>query len=352
MAKTVVGLFDSVREAQNVASDLRDLGFNDSAIELVSQEAFGGSQSDMLNIVTGAGIPSSDARLYVEGVRQGGALAIAQVDDSQVNEVVSVMNRHNIVDIESRRDMYSSVSTDADVTSATLSTGTTGGTQMADTSYTTGRSVDVDTTRTDYGTTGRTTNVDDEVAIPIVEEEIRVGKREVERGGVRVDVDVQEIPVEEQVRVRDEHVQVERRRVDQPISSADTAFQEGTFEVRETDEEVVVDKQARVVEEVVIRKDVEERTETVSDTVRRTDVDVEEISGTTRTSGTTSSGYTTSGTTGTTGTTVDTNYSTTDTSGTTGTTGSSRGGGLTDRIEGATGLDVDRDGDVSGSSRR
>src|SRR3712207_1068948 len=160
MAKTVVGLFDNAAEAQNVARDLRDLGFNDAAIELVSQNAFGGSQSDMLNIVTGTGLPHDDARLYVEGVRRGGALAIAQVDDAQVNEVVSVMNRHNLVDIESRRDLYGSATTDADVTSATLSTGstsdyTTTSAHMADTTYDTGRSVDVDTTSTDDGTTGR-----------------------------------------------------------------------------------------------------------------------------------------------------------------------------------------------------
>ncbi len=75
-----------------------------------------------------------------------------------------------------------------------------------------------------------------------------------------------------------------RRPVDQSASDVDTtAFQEGTFEVRERDEEVVVDKQAWVVEEVIINKDVNERSETVRDTVRRMDVDIEEISGSTRT---------------------------------------------------------------------
>jgi stress response protein YsnF len=319
MSKTVVGLFDSARDAQDVASDLRDLGLGSTDVDLVTQDAFGGSQSDMLNIVTGAGIPSSDARLYVEGVRRGGALVIAQTDDSQVNDVVSVMNRHNIVDIESRRDMYATTDTDvdADVTRATLSTsGTTGA---------------VDTTYSGTSTTGTTgtrntqVNTGDEIAVPIVEEEIRVGKREVEKGGVRVNTRVEEVPVEEQVRLRDEEVHVERRRVDQPVDNIDAVIKEGTFEVRETDEEAVTSKQARVVEEVVISKDVQERTETVQDTVRRTDVDIEQVPGQTRTSG-----YTTSGTTGTTGTS----------------------GGLTDRIEGATGLDIDRDGDAGGRKRR
>ena len=38
----------------------------------------------------------------------------------------------------------------------------------------------------------------------------------------------------------------------------------------------MVSKEARVTEEVVVRKDVEQRTETISDTVRKTEVDVED----------------------------------------------------------------------------
>ncbi len=78
--------------------------------------------------------------------------------------------------------------------------------------------------------------------------------------------------------MREEHVTVERRPVNRAVSDADvSAFKEGTIEVTETAEEAVVAKQARVVEEVVVGKQVEERTETVRDTVRRTDVEVEQI---------------------------------------------------------------------------
>jgi len=137
-----------------------------------------------------------------------------------------------------------------------------------------------------------------EVAIPVVEEEIRVGKREVESGGVRVETRVEETPVNEQVTLRDENVTVERRPVDRAVDAGTVtdAFREGTFEVRERDEEAVVQKEARVVEEVVVNRDVEQRTETIQDTVRRTDVDVEQIPGQTRTTG-----YTETSTTGTTG---------------------------------------------------
>lgn len=120
----------------------------------------------------------------------------------------------------------------------------------------------------------------EEISVPVTEEELRIGTREVERGGVRVTTRVEERPVQEQVTLRDEEVTVERRPVDRAITDADvTDFQEGVFEVRERDEEAIVNKRAQVVEEVVISKDVEERTETVQDTLRRTDVNIEELPG-------------------------------------------------------------------------
>lgn len=115
-----------------------------------------------------------------------------------------------------------------------------------------------------------------EATIPVVEEELEVGKR-AKQQDVRVHTRVTERPVEEQVRLREEQVHVERRPVDRPVSAADRqAMREGTIEVSETREEPVVSKQARVVEEVAIRKDVEQHTETVRDTVRRTEVEVEQ----------------------------------------------------------------------------
>ena len=118
---------------------------------------------------------------------------------------------------------------------------------------------------------------DKEAVIPVVEEELRVGKREVEKGGVRITSKVTETPVEEEVRLREERINVERRPVDRPVTSSDNAFQMGAIEVTESAEEAVVAKSARVVEEVVVNKDVQERTETVRDTLHRTDVDVEQV---------------------------------------------------------------------------
>jgi uncharacterized protein (TIGR02271 family) len=155
-----------------------------------------------------------------------------------------------------------------------MSTGTTGypADTMTDTTIRSGSTTNVRNDR----------NLDDsDRVIPVVEEEIDVSKRQVEKGGVRVTSHIEERPVEEQVNLREERVHVERRPVDRPVTDADaSAFQETSFEMRETAEEPVVRKRARVVEEVIIDRDVTERTETVRDTVRRTDVDVEQTGGT------------------------------------------------------------------------
>lgn len=121
-----------------------------------------------------------------------------------------------------------------------------------------------------------------ETTLPVIEEEIRIGKRQVESGGVRVQTHVTERPVEERVTLQEERVHVERRAVDQPLSAANAeAFKEGVVEISLMGEEVVTSKQARVVEEVVVGKEMVEHQETIRDTVRRTDVEIEEINSTT-----------------------------------------------------------------------
>jgi uncharacterized protein (TIGR02271 family) len=113
-------------------------------------------------------------------------------------------------------------------------------------------------------------------SIPVIEEEVKVGKREVAGGGVRIFKNVYEVPVEEDVTLRDERVVVERVPVDKPATEADLgAFKEGTMEFRERTEEPVISKKARVVEEVRVGKEVNERTERIRETAKKTGVEVE-----------------------------------------------------------------------------
>lgn len=112
-----------------------------------------------------------------------------------------------------------------------------------------------------------------EQVIPVVKEELRVGKRPVERRH-RIRIYPIETPVEEQVTLRDERVVIERRPASGPADPG--ALQPHEVEVIERHEEPVIEKRARGVEEVVVRKEAQEHTETVRDKVRETRVEVED----------------------------------------------------------------------------
>jgi len=116
---------------------------------------------------------------------------------------------------------------------------------------------------------------EDEIRMPIIEEQLRIGKRTVKSGGVRVHTHVEEEPVQEQVKLHEEKVSVERRPANRLVENAPGAFKEGTIEVKEISEVPVADKQVRVSEEIVINKQVTEHEETVRDTVKRREVDVD-----------------------------------------------------------------------------
>ena len=90
---------------------------------------------------------------------------------------------------------------------------------------------------------------------------------------MRVRTFTSEEPVERNVNLHDETVHVHREPANRPASDAD--FQDRSVEMHEYTEEPVVRKSARVVEEVVLDKDARDHTETVRDTVRHTEVDVE-----------------------------------------------------------------------------
>ncbi|HEY8565497.1 MAG TPA: YsnF/AvaK domain-containing protein [Beijerinckiaceae bacterium] len=292
----------------------------------------GAAAGGLVGSLVGAGVPEEHAHSYAEGVRRGGTLVTVRADDQYVDRVVDILDDHGSVDMDEREQTWrSSGWKGLNEGSGYTSTGmgaaagagaglvgaagsTTTGTNYGTSSTSSGSGVtgalgraadkvtgtvsdaaaglsgstDRTTTGTSYGATGTGT---DREAIPIVEEQIAVGKREVNRGRVRVHSYVVEQPIQEQVTLREEHVHVDRRPVDRPITDADRLFQERTIEAVERDEQAVVAKEARVKEELVINKEVEQRQETISDTVRRTEVEVEDERGN-RISGTGTTGTT------------------------------------------------------------
>jgi uncharacterized protein (TIGR02271 family) len=253
MASTVIGFYDTDTTAQQVIQELQAQGVSRQAIDHVTGS---GSAETVAEKLVSAGAPRNEAELYQRGIEGGGSLITVTVDETQAAQTASIMQKHDPIYIEALNEWLSS----RDTTAAVAGSATDNGMHV-------GNAVSAGS---DVG----------ETSIPVVEEQLRVGKREVSRGGVRVSSYVTETPVEEQIRLRDETIYVERRPVDRPLSSSDgDLFRERTLELTETDEEVVVAKEVRVVEEVIVSKAVEERVETVRDKVRRTDVDIEHVGG-------------------------------------------------------------------------
>jgi uncharacterized protein (TIGR02271 family) len=218
----------------------------------------------MIGALIDLGIPEESAHMYAESVRRGNVLVAAQVADNRVNEATRIMNHSGLIDIEREAEGWrSSGWTGFDYDDEPVRA------NIAD------RRVTADTNGRSHLRDGA-----DEETIEVVEEDIQIGKRAVETGGVRVSSHVREVPVEKEVRLREEHVTIERRPVDRPATEADLRnLREETIEVRETREEPVIAKEARVVEEIRVRKDAEERSQKVQDTVRRTEVEVEQLGG-------------------------------------------------------------------------
>jgi uncharacterized protein (TIGR02271 family) len=272
MTTTIVGLFDHRPDAHAVAQALHTVGLAPDAVSVVVTGVYGGTDADLRALLVTAGAAPSTADVYVAEVARGGTLVIGHADSAAVPTVVDIMQQHHIVDIEHRRKQRA-VPTAVQASPAPRRSRPLRRTSTTPTGGPRGRAT------VDAATPG----THDEIAVPIVEEELRIGTRQVDTGGVRVVTHVEEVPVQEQVTVRTEQVHIERRAVDRVVGDGDIPpLHDGTIEVRGTAEEVVVDKQTRIVEEVVIRKDIEEHTETVSDTVRRTDVQVEDLPGPSR----------------------------------------------------------------------
>ena len=129
-------------------------------------------------------------------------------------------------------------------------------------------------------------HVVEEEVIPVVKETVVIGKRVADHGrDITVRTRVVSDTVSEDVTLRDETVSVEKRAVNERISGADAKAildrGEGKVTMTERDEEVVVGKDAVVTDEVVVKKTADEKVEHVTETVRKTDVDVDK-GGTTR----------------------------------------------------------------------
>lgn len=247
MKQTVFGIFDKQSDAQKAVRQLVDDGFSNGLIDVHSTTRGDATTTSTKNRDKDSGDNignffsnlfgnnKEEARTYSDVARQGTVVTVHATSIDEAERAARVLDKFGAIDANER---------------AMKSRQTTG--------------------RTD-----RTATADTDKSIPVIEEEMEVGKREVETGGVRVRSRIIERPVEEHLRLREEHVHVDRKQVDRPATEADFRnFKEGEAEMTEHAEVPVVNKESRVVEEVNLKKETRERDQTIKDRVRETDVDV------------------------------------------------------------------------------
>lgn len=251
MGDTLVALYKKPAQAESAMQELIAHGIQQYCVRAEPDHSGGAAGITQENVFDT--VFQSDQEMaaqYRRAVAAGLTLVTVSTDnDVEGRQALDILSRHEPVDLDAVTEPVAGTDADEDFASA--------GTQGAATEPTT----------QDAG-----------IRIPVVQEQVTVGKRQVERGGVRVMQRVVDAPARQDVALNEERITVERRPLDEPAISAGLSnFEEGTFEMRESIEVPVVDKTARVVEEVVINKEASQRTESVDATERRTDVHVEQV---------------------------------------------------------------------------
>jgi uncharacterized protein (TIGR02271 family) len=288
MSRTITALFDTRADAEAGRQRLLDANLDTDNIQIMDKSSAGETgystpeAPGMWASIKNAFLPDEDRHVYEEGVRRGGFLLVADVDADQADDAVRALDEANVksVDIDQRANQWMSEGWKRPVAGAGMA-GMSSGIQRSAPMSAQSANLQGSVGRTDALRTDSLQRDTTAKSIPVVEEQLKIGKREVQQGGVRVYSRIVETPVNESIGLREEHVEVQRRAVDQPINPADAdAFKERSIEMRETAEEAVVQKSARVVEEVMVSKQVNERQEQIHDTVRHTEVEVERLAGT------------------------------------------------------------------------
>jgi stress response protein YsnF len=228
MTTSIIGLFESSDIASKVLGELSKAGFKKDAVEIIENVA----ASKITSRLVEAGYEKDKAESYGKAMQKGGALIVAEAPDDKADEALDMMRSFKALSPEALLEK--------------LGNQTPEETQSAQ----------------------------------VIEEELEVGVART-TGGKRLKTEVSEREVQETVTLHEETIEAERTKVDRVLKpeEAAKAFQGTTVELTATTEKPVVSKQAHVVEEVSLSKQSGERDVTVSGTVRRQDVTVEEIDG-------------------------------------------------------------------------
>jgi len=306
MTHTVVGIFNDADDAKNAVDQLANNGFDRSNIDYSRGSSSGYNTNDENADDNESGIgrffknlfsSKDESDRYARAARNGSVVTVHAQSSEEAQRASELLDNYGAIDVDEKDRGYGTQNNDTNsdysdrlkMNADTIGAGTMSADTMGTGTMNTGtmgagamgaNTMNEDSTyNTQSGSSMEDSSFNEENRkIPVVEENLEVGKRVVETGGVRLRSRIIEKPVEETIRLREEHVNVERTQVNREATDADfNNFKDETIEVREHGEVPVVNKSARVVEEVSVNKTVDQREETVRDKVRSREVDVEDV---------------------------------------------------------------------------
>jgi stress response protein YsnF len=246
----VVAVYDTAAHAEAAVSTLKSAGYSANDISVTRNEddiaTAELSEPGFWQRLFGRDIGLHEAAAYGHTVVRGGVVVSVSVPESEAPKVIELLDTYQPVDVLDRARTHSSSAGAAPKVVVPPPT------SAADVRK-------------------------DEEVVSLAEEQLSVGKRQVDAGFTRVRRFSVEKPVEANVTLHEEHAEVIRRVISDPGYLKDIDWCEQTIEVTETTEQPVVNKTVRVTEEVVIRRRGSDRIETVHDTVRRQQLEVEKV---------------------------------------------------------------------------
>ncbi len=289
MNRAITAIYRTYATAQQVRDAITDAGVSSSYVDIIPDtddqlEAGTYRNDEVLDDLHDLHLPEDDVRTYQQAVRRGDYVVSANVDDDDVERVMEAMRRpeDEMYDIDRTEDEFRSADYVAPTTGSVGAAGYGADTGLDENAAVGDREMMLerdrvrDSDRTDaVGTLG----ADGREVFREAEERLQVGKRDREGGTVHIRSYVHEVPVEERIRLRHERVEIRRRASDETVltgAEADAVFQDRSIEVTEHDEEAVVSKETVITGEVEVSKDVDTEEKVISDTVRKTEVEVED----------------------------------------------------------------------------
>ena len=291
MNRAITAIYRTYAAAQQVRDAITEVGVSSSHVDIIpdtdDQLEVGSTRDDeTLDDLHDLHLPEDDIRTYQQAVRRGDYVVSANVEDDHVERVMEAMRRPEgeMYDIDRTEDEFRTANYVAPMTGARSGMGLTADTttdeSMSAAAADREMLLERDTART-RGDTEATANVGtgDREVFQEAEERLRLGKRDVAGGSVHIRSYVHEVPVEERIQLRHERVEIRRQAMDDRVltgAEADAVFKERSIDVTEHNEEAVVSKETVVTGEVGISKDADTEEKVVSDTVRKTEVEVED----------------------------------------------------------------------------